>query len=119
MPRYAYVYILSNGFRKLYIGMTTSLEQRVYEHKSNKHPECHTARYNIHTLVYFERFTSIPAAIAREKQLKGWLRTRKLELIITTNPTWRDLSVDWGKPLPAHTEPPPSPDRARSLKSED
>jgi len=112
MPEYAYVYILANGFKKLYIGITTNLAERIFEHKSNKHPQSHTARYNIHTLVYFERFTSIPAAITREKQLKGWLRIRKLQLIITTNPTWRDLSSDWGKPIPSYAEPPnatPSP----------
>ena len=104
MPTYAYVYILANGFQKLYIGITTDLQQRIVDHKSAKHPESHTARYHIHQLVYYERFTTIPAAIAREKQLKGWLRIRKLELIIATNPSWKDLSEDWGKP----TEPPPT-----------
>jgi putative endonuclease len=59
----------------------------------------HPARYNINQLVYSERFTTASAAIAREKQLKGWLRIRKLELIISTNPTWLDLSADWGKPI--------------------
>ena len=98
MPESAYVYILANGFKKLYIGITTTLQQRVFEHKQKLHPYSHTARYNIHQLVYFERFTNITAAIRREKQLKGWLRIRKLELIITTNPIWRDLSLDWGKP---------------------
>src|SRR5271168_4432509 len=98
MGEYAYVYILANGFKKLYIGITTDLEIRVQQHKQKKDPKCRTARYNIHQLVYFERFTSITAAIAREKQLKGWLRIRKLELIISTNPTWLDLSADWGKP---------------------
>jgi putative endonuclease len=53
------------------------------------HPNCHTAKYNIHDLVYFERFSSILAAIRREKVLKGWLRVRKLELIIATNPEWK------------------------------
>jgi len=86
MDEYAYVYILANGFKKLYIGITTTLEIRVRQHKQKKDPNCHTAKYNIHQLVYFERFTTITAAIAREKQLKGWLRIRKLELIISTNP---------------------------------
>ncbi len=99
MPTHAYVYILSNGFRKLYIGITTNLQQRIFDHKTNKHPQSHTARYNIHQLVYVERFTTIPTAIAREKQLKGWLRIRKLELIIATNPSWKDLSEDWEQPL--------------------
>jgi putative endonuclease len=99
MGEYAYVYILANGFKKLYIGITTELEIRVRQHKEKKDPDCHTARYNINQLVYFERFTTASAAIAREKQLKGWLRIRKLELIISTNPTWLDLSADWGKPI--------------------
>ena len=99
MPELAYVYILANGYKKLYIGITTQVEVRMRQHKNRTDLNCHTARYNITQLVYFERFTSITAAIAREKQLKGWLRIRKLELIIATNPTWKDLSADWGKPI--------------------
>jgi putative endonuclease len=97
MEQYAYVYILANGFKKLYIGITNDLQVRVTQHKNKKDPDSHTAKYNINQLVYFERFTLTVAAIAREKQLKGWLRIRKLELIISTNPTWRDLNADWGK----------------------
>jgi putative endonuclease len=99
MTESAYVYILANGFRKLYIGVTANLEKRIFEHKQKKDPYSHTPRYNIHQLVYFERFATITAAIDREKQLKGWLRIRKLELIIATNPAWRDLSLDWGTPI--------------------
>jgi putative endonuclease len=99
MNEYAYVYILANGFKKIYIGITTELEIRVQQHKQKKDPNCHTARYNINHLVYFERFATITVAIAREKQLKGWLRIRKLELIVSTNPTWLDLSADWHKPI--------------------
>ena len=108
MPEYAYVYMLANGFKKLYIGITTNLERRISEHKIDKDPGSHAARYDIHSLVYFERFTSIPAAITREKQLKGWLRIRKLELIISTNPDWRDLSAEWGKPITLYSETPSS-----------
>ena len=104
MPECAFVYILANGFKKLYIGITTELINRVAQHKRHKHPDSHTARYNIHDLVYFETFTSIPAAIKREKQIKGWLRIRKLELIISTNPDWKDLSADWDKPIPPFEE---------------
>jgi putative endonuclease len=100
----AYVYILANSFKKLYIGVTTDLMHRITEHKSHKYPQSHTAKYNINKLVYFERFTTATAAIQREKQLKGWLRTRKLELIISTNPLWQDLSADWGKPIPPFKE---------------
>jgi putative endonuclease len=69
----------------------------VKQHKEKIHPESHTARYNITQLVYFERFVSIAEAIRREKQLKGWLRIRKVQLIVGANPTWRDLSSEWGK----------------------
>ena len=79
MEGYAYVYILANGFKKIYIGVTSELEIRIRQHKQKKDPTCHTARYNINKLVYFERFATITAAIAREKQLKGWLRIRKLD----------------------------------------
>jgi putative endonuclease len=96
---YAYVYILSNGYKKLYIGVTTQLAVRVRQHKNRTDPKCHTARYNINQLVYFEIFTTVRAAIAREKQLKGWLRVRKLDLIISTNPDWLDLSKGWEKPI--------------------
>jgi putative endonuclease len=99
VPEYAYVYILANGYKKIYIGITTELAVRVEQHKNRMDPRCHTARYNINQLVYFETFTTVTAAIAREKQLKGWLRVRKLELIISTNPTWKDLSADWGQPI--------------------
>jgi len=102
MPEYAYVYILANGFKKLYIGITTDLPTRVAQHKSHTHPHSFTARYNVTQLVYvyFERFTRITNAIAREKELKGWLRIKKIALIVENNPTWRDLSADWGQPLP-------------------
>jgi putative endonuclease len=86
MDEYAYVYILANGFKKLYIGITTELEIRVRQHKQKKDPNCHTARYNINQLVYFETFTTITAAISREKQLKGWRRIRKIELIVSNQP---------------------------------
>ena len=105
MPEYAYAYILANGFKKLYVGITTDLEVRVQEHKNKSHPGSHTAKYNITQLVYFERFTTVTAAIAREKQIKGWLRIRKIELIVAENPTWLDLSADWGKPIEPYMWP--------------
>jgi putative endonuclease len=101
---YAYVYILANGYKKLYIGITTRLSARIRQHKNRTDPKCHTARYNINQLVYFETFTTVTAAIAREKQLKGWLRIRKLNLIISTNPDWRDLSKDWGRSINPRSE---------------
>ena len=100
MPEYAYVYILASKGKRLYIGVTTKLQHRVWQHKHKLHPASFTAKYNIDQLVHYERFGTITAAIAREKELKGWLRYRKIALIVSTNPEWRDLSADWGKPLP-------------------
>jgi putative endonuclease len=105
MDETAYVYILANGYKKLYIGITTQLAIRVNQHKRKKDPNCHTAKYNITQLVSFERLSLIVAAIAREKQRKGWLRIRKLGLIVSTNPRWRDPSEDWGKPMQPCTWP--------------
>jgi putative endonuclease len=105
MGEYAYVYIVANGFKKIYIGVTSQLEIRIRQHKQKKDPKSHTAKYNTNQLVYFERFTTMSAAIAREKQLKGWNRIRKLELIISTNPTWLDLSADWGKSIEPYAWP--------------
>ena len=103
MSEYAYVYILANGFKKLYIGITADLEVRVLQHKRKQNPDCRTAKYNITQLVYFERFTTITAAIRRGKVLKGWLRIRKLELVISTDPTWRDISTNWANQSPPST----------------
>ncbi|HEY0307795.1 MAG TPA: GIY-YIG nuclease family protein [Acidobacteriaceae bacterium] len=95
------VYIFSNIFRTLYIGVTSDLAQRTWHHKNGTYPNSFTSRYKLDHLVYFEYFPNMPAAIAREKQLKGWLRHKKLTLVLQTNPTWQDLSLEWGKP----TEP--------------
>ena len=89
-----YVYIMTNYSRTLYIGVTNNHERRVYEHK-NKLVAGFTARYNITILVYFEETPDVLAAIAREKQLKGWRRERKPALIESLNPQWRDLSAGW------------------------
>ena len=75
----------------LYTGITNNLERRVYEHK-NKLTKGFTAKYNINKLVYFEYTEDVTAAISREKQIKGWCRQNKNELIENTNPEWKDLS---------------------------
>ena len=89
-----HVYIMASKSRTLYVGVTSDLVRRVYEHK-NKIVEGFTSRYNINRLVHFEETTDANAAIAREKQIKGWLRNRKIVLIEEKNPTWDDLSSGW------------------------
>ncbi len=87
-----YVYILTNESRTLYTGVTNDLELRVYQHKQKLIPGF-TAKYNISRLVYFETIQDVHAAIAREKQIKGWLRRKKVALIESMNPQWKDLST--------------------------
>jgi putative endonuclease len=77
---------------------------RVNQHKAAKDPSSFTARYGINRLVYFERFQYIQDAIRRETEIKGWLRIKKIALIVQQNPTWRDLSEDFGKPIAAFDE---------------
>jgi putative endonuclease len=89
-----YVYILASRSRNLYAGVTNDLERRVYEHKQKLVPGF-TAKYNIDRLVYFETTKDVDVAISREKQIKGWLRSRKIALIESVNPTWDDLSASW------------------------
>ena len=89
-----YVYILSSPSRTIYVGMTNNLERRIYEHAQKLIPGF-TSRYNVSRLVYFEETPDVYAAIAREKQLKGWRRARKIALIEASNPEWRDLSLEW------------------------
>jgi len=89
-----YVYIMTNRSGTLYIGMTNNLERRVYEHKKKLIPGF-TSRYNIDRLIYYEVSNDVNAIIAREKQLKGWLRRKKIALIESVNPDWHDLSEDW------------------------
>ena len=90
-----YVYIMAskkNG--TLYVGVTNSIERRVYEHK-NKLVPGFTSKYNVSHLVYFERHSQIRDAITREKQIKGWLRRKKIAVIESTNPNWDDLGAKW------------------------
>jgi putative endonuclease len=89
-----FVYILTSKSRTIYIGVTNNLERRVLEHRSKIIPG-YTREYNIDRLVYFEIFGDIRQAINREKQLKGWKRSKKIRLLETINPTWEDLSMDW------------------------
>jgi Predicted endonuclease containing a URI domain len=89
--KYYYVYILSNKYNNvLYVGITNDLIRRVYEHK-NKLVEGFTQKYNVDKLVYYELFGDPINAITREKQLKGYSRKKKVELINSFNPEWKDL----------------------------
>ncbi|SEO46079.1 putative endonuclease [Rhodospirillales bacterium URHD0017] len=89
--RHPVVYIMASATgRALYIGITTDLSRRLIEHRSGR--VTHTAKYRIDRLIYVETFDTAPDAIAREKQLKGWRRGKKIALINRANPTWRDLS---------------------------
>ena len=94
-----YVYMMANWNNYvLYTGMTNDLERRIFEHK-NKFTDSFTKRYKVNKLVYFEYTENVDSAIAREKQIKGWVRKKKNELINSVNPEWRDLANDWKDPL--------------------
>ena len=89
-----YVYIMTNRTRTLYTGVTSNLERRVFQHKHKLLPGF-TREYHIDRLVYFESFGDVRDAIGREKQIKGWLRAKKVALIVAANPAWRDIAQDW------------------------
>src|SRR5581483_6198494 len=97
MPdRTCFVYIMASRSQVLYIGITNSVSIRTGQHKERK-PGSFTAKYRCTHLVFYEIYPSPTLAIAREKQLKGWTRARKIALIEQTNPMWRDLSEEWEK----------------------
>ena len=89
---------MASHSHNLYVGVTNNLGRRVREHKSREF-ECFTERYNIDRLVWYGEYQDIRRAINREKQLKGWVRKKKIALIERLNPTWQDLSEEWGKPI--------------------
>ena len=92
--RQYYVYILTNRSGTLYVGVTNDLERRMYEHK-NKLVPGFTSKYNVTRLAHFEQTSEVESAIAREKQIKGWRRNKKVALIESSNPQWKDLSLEW------------------------
>jgi putative endonuclease len=89
---------MASKSRVLYIGITSDLGLRVRQHQNGKYGGF-TAQYCVHRLVYYEEFSSIVLAITRESQLKRWRREKKVALIERANPTWEDLSEEWGKPI--------------------
>ena len=87
-----YVYILASATNyTVYIGVTSDLIRRVYEHREHLGPDSFTSQYDVHKLVYFEQTNDVKAALEREKQLKGWRRSKKNALIESMNPEWKDL----------------------------
>jgi len=95
-PKQSFVYIMSNGPRSasLYTGITGNIMRRVWQHKNHLIPGF-TSRYNLTRLVYYEAFSYPDAAIARENEIKGWRREKKLKLIQSINPQWNDLAEHW------------------------
>ena len=104
-----HVYVMASASRVLYIGVTGDLLRRLREHKERKVPGF-TERYHVTELVYFEAFSDVRLAIAREKQIKGWLRARKIALIESFNPQWKDLTGN------LQTHPQPKTQRDSSLR---
>ncbi len=93
MKRY-YVYILSSKTGTLYIGVTNDLQRRIYEHKHGL-VEGFTKKYSVTRLVYYEETPEVNEAITREKEIKKWRRSRKIDLIKSMNSEWKDLSDGW------------------------
>ena len=90
--KYYFVYISTNQRHTvLYTGVTNNIFERDNQHKEKIKPNSFTARYNVNKVVYYETFTDVRNAIAREKQIKGWLRKKKIDLINSLNPGWRDM----------------------------
>jgi putative endonuclease len=85
---------MASKSRVLYVGVTNNLQRRVEQHKQ-KLVEGFTHKYNVTRLVYYEMTNDVRAALAREKQIKSWRRSKKIELIESVNPTWQDLSEEW------------------------
>ena len=103
-----YVYIMASAGRVLYVGVTGFLMARVLQHKAGE-VDGFTKKYNIHRLVYLETFRYVNNAIARETQIKGLRRQKKVALIEASNSAWEDLAEDWGKAVPMRTADSSSP----------
>ena len=88
-----YVYILASHSRRLYVGVTSDLVRRLHEHRLER--TGFTARYRVHRLVYFAEYSDPMNAIEREKEVKSWVRGKKIRLIERENPAWLDLSSGW------------------------
>ena len=89
-----FVYIMSSPRRVLYVGISSNLPLRVWQHKTGAF-EGFTSKYKVTQLVYYECFENVRDAIHREKEIKGWVRQKKIALIGSANPKWKDLSAEW------------------------
>jgi putative endonuclease len=92
MARQYHIYILASDSRELYVGITNDLCKRVAQHRTGQQPNSYTSRHKIHRLVYCESTQDVLTAIRREKQIKGWSRSQRLDLINQLNPDWTDLA---------------------------
>jgi putative endonuclease len=106
------VYIVASNSGVLYTGMTSDLQHRVWQHKNGTF-EGFTKKYKCHRLVYFERYDQVQSAIGREKQIKGWTRAKKIELIKASNARWQNLSEHWGWQFVANGQSMKEADEAR------
>ena len=106
-----YVYILTNASKTvLYVGVTSNLIQRIWEHKHEVYKDSFTAKYKVHILLYYEVYTWIGDAIKREKQIKGWNRGKKNALISKKNPDWQELQLDPSSRIPIFDRDAPQDD---------
>jgi putative endonuclease len=94
VSRTYHVYILASASGVLYTGITNSLQRRVAQHRLRQVPGF-TAKYNVTRLVYYELFGEVSLAIAREKEIKAWRRSKRVAAIESVNPKWADLAADW------------------------
>jgi len=95
MDKSSYIYLMGSASRRaLYAGVCADLEKRVWEHKNGLGGDF-TRKYKCNRLVYFARFSNVESAIAREKEIKGWRRSKKNKLVESLNPEWKDLAADW------------------------
>ncbi len=99
-----FVYIVGSNSGTLYIGMTNSIYRRALQHKRGE-IEGFAAKYGCHRLVYYDGFDDVRKAIDREKQLKRWVRRKKIALIESKNPRWADLAEKWGAEMAFPNQP--------------
>ena len=113
MYQSGYVYILTNASKTvLYVGVTSNLVQRIWQHQQKKYADSFTAKYNVDILIYYEVYTCIGDAIKREKEIKGWRRTKKDALIKIENPWWEALQIDPSSRFPICDRDAPQDDGA-------